>query len=424
MKLGGIRTGRASEDVRRHNRAVVLELIRTRGPISRAELARCTGLSAAAIMEITGRLCEEGLVREGGQGPSTGGRPPRLLELVDDARYAIGVEMGTRTLTAVVTNLRARVRHRMFVPSRMAEGPEATYGQLRLALEEMSERSPAEPGITLGIGVAVPAPVVGFSGARFSPPSFPGWGELDVGGRLEKEYGLPVLVDNDANARAIGEHLFGVGQGVGEMLYVICHRGVGGAIIMDGDLRRGARGGAGEIGHTMIDPDGPRCGCGRYGCLEAFVGRAAIAKRARKLMKLSRREELGGKAPEEIRAQDVVNAALEGDALAKEVIRESGRYLGVGIANAVNAFDPELVVVGGSTAQAGDLLLGPAREMVSKHALEHAANRVRIVRGSLGEDAGAIGAAALVLRELFAVSLAGTDKVFAGEVAGVREKEA
>lgn len=363
----------------------------------------------ATVIEIVGQLAGEGLVREIGEGPSTGGRRPILLEIVPDARYAIGLEVGTRTLTAVVVDLNASVKLRFTSPSRMSEGPQATYDQAKMALEELGGKLSSERQKILGVGVALPAPILASTGGVFSPPSYPGWGELRIGELLEEEYGLPVIADNDANARALGEHLFGVGQGIGEMLYVICHRGVGGAIIMDGDLRRGARGGAGEIGHAMIDPDGPRCGCGKYGCLEAFVGRAAIARRARHLLKLEGRDTLGGKSPDQVKAEDVVRVALEGDALAAEVICEAGRHLGLGIANAVNAFDPELVVVGGSTAQAGNLLLDPAIEVVRKRALPHIAERVRVVTGTLGEDAGATGAAALVLRELFAISVTRTE---------------
>jgi predicted NBD/HSP70 family sugar kinase len=189
------------------------------------------------------------------------------------------------------------------------------------------------------------------------------------------------------------------------MFYLIAHRGVGGAAILDGFLHRGTQGGAGEIGHSIIDLDGPRCGCGRYGCLEAFAGRVAIARRAAKALKLAGSRELAGKAPDEITTQDVIAAGLAGDGLARDVLWETGRYLGLGIANVVNLYDPELVVVGGSTLQAGDLILEPAIETARRRAVTGMAEEVQIVQGKLGEDAGAVGAAALVLRGLFAVSV-------------------
>ena len=391
--------------LRRHNRSVVLELIRTRGPLSRAALVEATNLSLPTVIEIVEQLEREGLVRRVGEGPSTGGRRPVLIELVPDAFFALGVELGTRTTTVVLTDLRASVRARESVPSRMSEGPEATYEQAMVALGAFEGRLSGRDGRILGIGVAFPAPVFGRSGAAFSPPSYPGWGEIRIGELLAKRYGLPVIVDNDANARAIGEHLFGAGQGYENMFYFVCHRGVGGAAVVDGRLRRGAHGGAGEVGHTLVDPEGPRCGCGRYGCLEAFVGRAAIARRARRLLSLSGRGAMAGVPLERVKAEHVIQAAREGDELAVQVMRETGRYLGVGVANVANVLDPSLVVVGGSTAVAGELLLEPVREVLRGRALPGIAENVRVVSGRLGEDAGAVGAAALVLQELFAVRM-------------------
>lgn len=189
------------------------------------------------------------------------------------------------------------------------------------------------------------------------------------------------------------------------MFYLIAHRGVGGAAIMDGMLYRGTRGGAGEIGHTLIDPEGPRCGCGRYGCLEAFAGRAAIARRASRAMGLAGGRDMNGRDAGEVTAEDVVEAGLAGDGMAKRILEETGEYLGIGISNVVNLFDPEVVVVGGSTTKAGSMVLRSAIEVVRRRALPGMAEGVRIVTGKLEDDAGAVGAAALVLRKLFALSV-------------------
>lgn len=405
-------SGRVAADLRRHNRAVVLELIRTHASMSRAALARKTQLSMATVIEIVDQLVREGLVEEMGEGTSTGGRRPMLLRLVSDARFAVGIEVGTKTLNVAVTDLDASVCYRARVDSRMAEGPEATYSQLRKALNDMSEQCfPRGLDRVLGMGVALPGPILSHLEGSFSPPSYPEWGSLRIRELLSEEYGLPVVVDNDANARALGEHLYGAGRGHSNMLYVICHRGVGGAAILDGDLRVGASGGAGEFGHTLIDPDGPRCGCGRYGCLEAFVGRAAIGKRARRAFKIEGRQELAGKTLDELKAQDVIEAALEGEPHSISVIRDTGTYLGLGVANMVNAFDPSLVIVGGSTVRAGDLLLDRIRKVVHERALPGIAKNVKVVAHQLGEDAGAVGAASLVLRKVFTVSIAhGSDQ--------------
>jgi len=380
----------------------VLKVIRTHGPISRSGIVEASGLSMAAVVEICEELMERGLVREAGVGVSTGGRPPVLLELVPRAYSAVGLEVGPRRLTAVVTDLNAGILVRSAAPSGMERGPEELWRRVRSVLEKvLGEAEGLKSGKVAGIGLALPAPVFSSDAAGFSPPSYPGWGRFEIVEKVRQEYGLPVVADNDANASALGEHLFGAGRGVRQMLYVIVHRGVGGAVVVDGALYRGANGGAGELGHTLVDIDGPRCGCGRYGCLEALVGRAAIARRAARALKLAGGRELAGKEPEQVTAGDVIEAARAGDGLARGVLEEAGRYLGIGIANAVNLLDPELVVVGGATMKAGSLILEPARRTFERRVLSEMARRVRIVEGELGDDAGAIGAASLVLSRLF-----------------------
>jgi predicted NBD/HSP70 family sugar kinase len=189
------------------------------------------------------------------------------------------------------------------------------------------------------------------------------------------------------------------------MLYVLAHWGVGGALVMDGNLRRGSDGGAGEIGHTIIEVDGQRCGCGGYGCLQTFVGRAGIVRRVRRALKLAGRDRLAGVEAEDVTVWHVVEAALHGDVLARGILEETGRYVGVGISNAINFLNPEVVVLGGSTVEVGEMVMAPLTQVAKKRALPGMAERVRIVKGELGEGAGAVGAAALVLRELFAVSV-------------------
>jgi glucokinase-like ROK family protein len=398
------------EGRRRYHRAVILELVRTSGPISKSELARLGQLRLPIVSEIVDDLVDEGLIGERGTGLSTGGRPPVLFGLRPRARCAVGINVDTRDLTLVVVDLNATVENRIKVPSEMAKGPRRLFIRVREALRQLFSELPGSFGEVVGIGLALPAPVLSSKGTAFSPPSYPGWGELDIGSLVEAEFGLRVLLDNDANAAALGEHLYGAGRGKVNMCYIIAHRGIGGAVIVDGVLHRGAQGGAGEIGHTAIDLDGPRCGCGRYGCLEAFAGRAAIARRASQALKRAGGRKISGREPDALIAEDVIEAALEGDEVARRVLEETGEYLGIGISNLVNLLDPELVVLGGSTMRAGSLILDPAIKVVRRRALPQVAEGVRIVAGNLGEDAGAIGAAALVLRGMFAVFLPDDEK--------------
>lgn len=396
------RAGKAASDLRRHNQALVLDLVRTQGPISRAQLARLGRLSMPAVMDIVGVLIADGLVREVGVGPSSGGRRPMLLDVVPEAFCALGVEVGTRTIRAVVTDLHAVVRHRTEVLSDMEHGPAALQHQLGAMLRDMLHNATRGFGGVLGVGLAVPAPILDSTALSFSPPSFPDWGELRLGDWLGAELKLPVIVENDAKAAALGEFLYGAGRGVRNLFYLIVHRGVGGAAIINGELYRGADGGAGEIGHVAIERDGPRCGCGQNGCLEALVGREAIRQRAIQALLQAGATELAGRPIDELRTDDVVDAALAGHALARDLLIETGQFLGQGLATVVNLFNPELVILGGATMRAGPLILDPIADVVRRRSMAGMAQDMRIVPGALGEDAGAIGAASLVLRRLFA----------------------
>lgn len=394
-----------SKSRRNYVRAAMLEFVRTKGPISKSELARLGHLKFPTASDLVDDLMVQGLVGEAGTGPSTGGRPPNLFELRPKARCAVGLNVGTQNLAAVITDLNGTIDRRIEMTSEMSKGPEALSARVKQALGRLLDEIPSSLGEVLGIGLAVPAPISGSTGTLFSPPSYRPWGKLNIGQLVEQEFGFPVLIDNDANAAAIGEHLYGAAQGVRNFFYLIAHRGVGGAAVVEGSLYRGDRGGAGEIGHTVVDLEGPRCGCGRDGCLEAFAGRAAIASRASRALKLAGGGTMNGREPDRLGAEDVIQAGLEGDEIARSVLKETGQYLGLGISNVVNMFDPEFVVVGGSTMRAGRLVLDPAVEVVRRRALPTAAEEVRIVIGKLDEDAGAVGAASLVLRGLFAASL-------------------
>ena len=326
-----------------------------------------------------------------------------LLGLSSEAKCSVGLAIESRTLTAVVSDLKGNLRTRLETSSGLNEGPETLVGHVNEILRRALASIPRGLGEPLGIGLALPAPVTASTGEVLSFPTRAEWGEVELGQLVSRKFDLPVLVDNVANAAAMGEHLFGAGREARDMFYLLLHRGIGGASVIDGSIYRGADGGAGEVGHMRISLDGPRCGCGNYGCLEAYVGRVAIRERAMQAMKITGQDEMAGTRLENLKAHHVIEAGLGGDELAQEVLRETGRYVGNGILNVTHLLNPELVVVGGSTVRAGHLLLDPATEVVRRQVLPSVTEGVRIVRGELGEDAGALGAASLVLRELFAV---------------------
>jgi glucokinase len=236
-----------------------------------------------------------------------------------------------------------------------------------------------------------------------SPPNLPGWDNIPLKQMLVDEFGTYVYVDNDANAAALGEYRFGAGSGVRNMVYVTVSTGVGGGIIIDGRLLHGVRSSAGEIGHQTVLYDGPRCKCGNYGCLEALASGTAIARRAREAS--ARQPEslmvkLVGGDNARISTETVVQAVQDGDALALEVWNDTIEYLAIGVSNIITMLAPDMVVVGGGVAEAGDLLFSGLRAEVAKRVFLVPLDRVKIEPPKLGGDVGVVGAMAVALQYL------------------------
>ncbi|MBA7654162.1 Glucokinase [subsurface metagenome] len=213
---------------------------------------------------------------------------------------------------------------------------------------------------------------------------------------MKEKYRVNTFLINDAGAAALGEHRLGAGRGVSNLIYLTVSTGIGGGIIINGKLYSGQCGGAGEIGHMTIDVNGPRCNCGNTGCFEVLASGTAVAKEAIRRIRQGEGSSLieivAGKI-ENITAEKVEVAARDGDSLALDIISRAAIYLGVGMVNLVNIFNPEMIIVGGGMAKMGDLLLNPARQVVKERAFQLSAQAVRIVPAQLGEDAGVLGAA-------------------------------
>lgn len=245
------------------------------------------------------------------------------------------------------------------------------------------------------IGVAAPGPLDPSTGMLFDPPAMRGWeGTTPLRDLLQAALSIPVIVGNDANAAALGEHRYGAGRGVHNLVYFTVSTGIGGGVIVDDRLVLGAHGFAGELGHQVLEPDGPVCGCGGRGCLEALASGTAIARIARERLAAGESSSLA--RLDRITAEAVAEAARAGDPLAREVFGRAAAYLGIGIVNAIHSFDPALVIIGGGVSNAGGLLLGPIREAITSRAQRWFHDGVRVTTAILGDDAGLLGAAAAV----------------------------
>ena len=302
----------------------------------------------------------------------------------------LGLDVGGTKLAAGVVDDAGRVRSFVVEPTNAGEGTERVLERMFA----VGRRAVGECEVS-AVGIACGGPVDAERGT-VSPLHLPGWDDVPLRSLAEDAYGVPAVLENDASAAAAGEHRYGAGTGARNMVYLTISTGVGGGVIADGRLYRGAGNGA-ELGHVTVDWRGRPCrGCGRLGCLEAYVSGTSIAERAREAIVQSRNGRSSLADVDDPTAEDVAAAARAGDALARAVWEETIAALACGLTSIVNVFEPELVVVGGGVSRVGEQLLGPVREWVREHAIEPAGKSVDIVESALGEHVGVVGAAAIV----------------------------
>jgi predicted NBD/HSP70 family sugar kinase/biotin operon repressor len=379
----------SAPSLRASNRLRVIQALQLLGVTSRAHLARHTGLSRSTVSTIVAGLQAEGMVVDhDAQGPAatSGGRPPTLIALDPRAGFAIGIDFGKRHLAVALADL----SHRLLAEEwrEMPDDYDAEAGIERAAelVELVLAASGADAGRMLGVGMGLPGPVHR-SGVVGSSAILPGWAGTHAAERMGERLGMEVWLGNDANLGALAECTWGAGREVAGLVYLKLATGIGAGIVIDGRLFEGAGGTAGEIGHTSLQETGDICRCGSRGCLETHASGAAIAAL------LSR--SLG----EKLTPDDVLARAVDGDPGCRRALADAGRHIGAAVADLCNLINPERIVVGGSMAVAGDVLLDPLREAVGLRAIPSAAEDVQIVLGELGERAELLGAVALVLHE-------------------------
>lgn len=308
---------------------------------------------------------------------------------------------GTKILTAIVSD-NGEMLAREYLLTRADQGPESVIDRLLSAIEHiLSQGNIGSSGVG-SISIASAGAIDMEKGVITLSPNLPAWRDIPLRDIVKERLGIDTFVLNDADAAALGEHRFGAGKGVNNLIFVTVSTGIGGGIIIDGRLYSGASGCAGEIGHMTVDVNGQKCNCGNVGCWETLASGGAIAREAKRRIGQGERSSLTEMAEggiENITAEKVSLAARAGDNLALDVITRAAGYFGVGIANLVNIFNPEMVIVGGGVAKMGDILLEPARQMVRERAYQLAADAVRIVPARLGDDSGVLGAAVFAFEQ-------------------------
>jgi len=361
----------------------LFQLLRDGQPRTRSDLAAITGQSRSTIAARVDALLAAGLVAPAGEATSTGGRPPATFAFNPAARVVLAVDLGATHARLAVTDLVGNVLAEDGEPIAIDTGPDAVLARV----VQIGERLVATAGRTLddlvSVGVGLPGPVEHETGRPINPPIMPGWDDADVPGMLSERLGAPVLVDNDVNLMALGEHT-ARWSAVSHLLYVKVATGIGAGIILDGALRRGAQGAAGDLGHIAVPGGVDRpCRCGNTGCLEAVASGPAIATTLR---------EAGVDATS---SSDVVALVRAGNLEASHAVRAAGRSIGGVLAACVSMLNPSVIVVGGQVAGAGEHLVAGIREVVYHRSLPLATQHLRIVPTRTGTEAGVLGASAM-----------------------------
>jgi N-acetylglucosamine repressor len=383
------------QQTKAHNTRLILKTIYDEGEISRADIARLTGLTRTTVSDAVAELIQQdGLVAEVGLGPSVGGKPPILLSVVDDARHLIGIDLAENEFRGAVINLRGEIKHRLSLSIHDRDGDSA----LALVYDLTDELVAVADSPILGIGIGTPGLMDARRGVVRNAVNLD-WHDLPLGDLLEERYELPVYIANDSQVAALAEFTFGDSKDVSNLIVIKVSRGTGAGIVLDRQLYYGDGFGAGEIGHVAVVEDGELCRCGHYGCLETVTSSRAIVRRAQAIAKNDPHSTLHQfvATPEEINTDIVLQAFEAGDEALQQVVAEAGHYLGIAVANLVGALNVQRIVIAGNVARFGQALLGPIRRELRQCSLAALASETHVEITSLGPDIVILGAAALLL---------------------------
>ena len=380
------------QHTKEHNRNLVLKTIFAQNSISRAEIARVTGLTRTTVSEIVANLLEEGLVSEIGVGSSLGGKNPILLSLVDDSRYLIGLDLARDQFRGAVVNLRGKTREMVTLPVNSNNGDEA----LALVYEILDRLMQAACLPLVGIGIGTPGLVNIAEGTVVNSVNLD-WKDLPLARLMEERYHLPVSILNDSQAAAIGEYTYGKAPASeGNLIVINARHGIGAGIVIHGELFQGDGGSAGEIGHVVVVPvDGQLCRCGNRGCLETVASTQALLKRVQTLVSHSVIT-LRPPSPQGITLDTIEEAFLSGDQVVRQAVLETGRYMGLAISSLVGTLNIQKIVLTGDMTRFGAPWLEEIQETIARTMLSRLAQDTQVEIGQLGVNNIILGASAML----------------------------
>lgn len=376
------------------NVSLLIELVRSAGSISRAELARQSQLSAPTVSTIIDHLLERGILVEVATAPSNGGRPPVLLSIDPKAGYVVGIKLRGDGLTTVVCDLEAQIVATGEFPISLVGDPDAAIQAVVSQTQSVLREAKVPRSKVLGVGIGLSGVIDSTTGVCVSSHLLQ-WHDVELESKLRRLLRLPVWIDNDVNTLAVAEKWAGDAHSAKDFVTLSVGRGIGLGIVINRSLYRGANGATGEFGHIIVEPGGSKCECGRFGCLEAMVGEDAMRRR------------VGERLGHDVSRNELIDLVVSGDRESIEVVENAGRKLGLAVANMITLLNPELLIICGEGTELGVSFLDPIVTAVREQTFADLGQQLEVKIQSWGDEAWAVGAATLVLRESF--SLPGSD---------------
>jgi glucokinase-like ROK family protein len=378
--------------VKKINKSIVLETIKNNFPLSRAQISEMTGLNKGTVSSLVNELIADDLVYEVGPGQSNGGRRPVMLLFNKVAGYAIGVDLGVNYILTVLTNLRGEIV-KEHMTSLNQTSFDFIFNTLKQSIQTMIDHTPPSPYGIVGIGIGIPG-IIDDKGTVLFAPNLK-WENIDLKNMIANEFPFPVSIDNEANSGALGEKLFGVGKDASNLVYVSAGIGIGTGIIIDNELYKGSSGFSGEMGHLTIEVNGKKCSCGNRGCWEMYASENALLEQAKSLSIHSDR------ADKPLDIESLVKMADDGHAEVIHLFNTIGEYLGIGLTNIINTFNPELIIIGNRLSAAKNWLINPIRRVIENRALPFHRKLLRIEFSGLNIYSCALGASSIAVSRFF-----------------------
>lgn len=404
MRKEGKIIGRAGNNkfLKEFNQAGVLDLIRLHGTISRAEISNLTGLSPTAAGTIVSALLEKGYIHEVGEGKSSGGRRPILLELMPRSFFSAGIDLDVDGMRVILIDITGTIIYESFYPLRKGKPFPDVIRKVSEITSKITDEVKIKQDRLLGVGISIPG-IIDTNRKRIIFAPNMEWNDIDMEACLYENFNVPIYVENEAMASAVCENWIGCCRDLSDFICINIGTGIGSGIFTGGRLYRGVGGSAGEVGHIVVNENGPECGCGNYGCLETMASTVSIIERVKKLSSVGSAEgcrKLHDNL-DKISLDSVVESARNGDEAVRAVLMESAGYIGIAISYIINMLNPSKIVLGKEFVKYADLVIDYVKSVVIQKALKHPQSHLKVEVSDIGEKSSALGAAFIPLKVLF-----------------------